>query len=74
MWNFSAATYEKERSRQATKQVDLNFVVKFLLHNNLPNGEKSIPFESVDQVIGQVILHSFTLLGYVYRSSYFFIV
>merc|ERR1712100_5222 len=63
MWNFSAATYEKERSRQEAKQVDLNFVVKFLLHNNLPNGEKSIPFESVDQVIGQVILHSFTLLG-----------
>ena len=63
-YNFLVDTYEKESTRQGTKQVDLNFVGKLLLHNNLPAGEKkTIPFQSIDQIVGQVILHSFTLLG-----------
>ena len=52
--------------------MDMNFIVKFLLHNSVDattsgsKGAKSAGpeiFNSEDQIIGQVILHSFALLG-----------
>mmetsp|Transcript_6988 Transcript_6988/g.8678 ORF Transcript_6988/g.8678 Transcript_6988/m.8678 type:complete len:275 (+) Transcript_6988:457-1281(+) len=53
--------------------MDMNFIVKFLLHNSVDattsgsKGAKSAGpeiFNSEDQIIGQVILHSFALLGF----------
>lgn len=71
-WNFTKIIYEKERSRQGAKQMDMNFIVKFLLHNNLDDVKvvqksaspvSSETFDSEDQIIGQVILHCFALIG-----------
>mmetsp|Transcript_97313 Transcript_97313/g.145840 ORF Transcript_97313/g.145840 Transcript_97313/m.145840 type:complete len:389 (+) Transcript_97313:898-2064(+) len=71
-WNFSVAVYEKERTRQGAKNMDMNFIVKFLLKYSLAeasNGTKSSSFcseifASEDQITGQVILHAFSLLGF----------
>lgn len=71
-WNFTKSTYDKECNRQGSKQMDMNFVVKFLLHNNLDDTKviqksaspvSSETFDTEDQIIGQVILHSFALIG-----------
>jgi len=71
-WNFSEAIFEKERSRQVSKQMDMNFIVSFLLHNTLESQppKRSLSalcldqvFSSEDQIIGQVIVHAFALLS-----------